>query len=163
MGVEKEEVQPATYVGTIKVNIRGRDHYVHTSTPPMGATMEDLEKALLSNRAMIDDCQARMKEAFVDQAYKFKPPMMVNYDSPTQDAIMAHININILIPLINIRGGNASFTKPETFHVKQRVEIMRSVAERMAHMERHTQHNPMPAALVAMLVVSTVLFALFIN
>lgn len=163
MGVEKEEVQPTAYVGTVKVNIRDKDHYVHTSTPPMGATMEDLERALQSNRAMIDDCQARMKEAYVDQVYKFKPLMLVNYDSPTQDAIMAHININILIPLINVRGGNASFAKAETFHVKQRVEIMRNAAERMAHMERHSQNNPMPAALVAMLVVSTVLFALFIN
>ncbi|CAA6799996.1 MAG: Unknown protein [uncultured Thiotrichaceae bacterium] len=163
MGVEKDEVQPTAYLGTVKVNIRDKDHYVHTSAPPMGATLDDLEKALLHNRAIIDDCQKRMKEAYVNQVYEFKPPMLVNYDSPTQDAIMAHININILIPLINVRGGKASFAKPETFHVKQRVEIMRNAAERMAHMERHSQHNPMPAALIAMLVVSTVIFALFIN
>lgn len=163
MGVEKEELQPSAYLGTIKVNIRDKDYYVHTSPPPMGATLEDLEQALIHNRAIIDTCQAQMQAAFVEQAYKFKPPMLVNFDSPTQDAIMAHININILIPLINVRGGNASFTKPETFHVKLRVEIMRNVAERMAHMERHTQNNPMPTALVAMVVLSTVLFALFIN
>nr|CAA6830841.1 MAG: Unknown protein [uncultured Thiotrichaceae bacterium] len=158
-----EQVQPTAYLGTIKVNIRDKDHYVHTSAPPMGATLDDLEKALKKNRALIDDCQARMKQAFIDQVYHFKPPMMVNYDSPTQDAIMAHININVLIPLINIRGGNATFAKPETFHVKQRVEIMRNVAERMAHMEHHVQYSPMPTALVAMVVVSTVIFALFIN
>jgi hypothetical protein len=164
MGDEKkEEVQPATYVGTVKVNIRDKDYYVHISPPPMGATLEDLEKALQSNRDMIDTCQAEMKQAFVDQVYLFKLPMQVNYDTPTQNAIMAHLNINVLIPLINIRGGSASFSKAETFHVKQRVEIMRNVAERMAHMERHVDHNPVPTALVAVLVVSTVIFALFIN
>ncbi|MEZ5535111.1 MAG: hypothetical protein R3F02_05740 [Thiolinea sp.] len=164
MGDEKqEEVQPTAYVGTVKVNIRGKDHYVHISPPPMGATLEDLEVALKKNREMIDISQAEMKQAFVDQVFLFKPPMQVNYDTPTQNAIMAHLNINILIPLINIRGGTASFAKPETFHVKQRVEIMRNVAERMAHMERQTHHNPVPTALVAVLVVSTVIFALFLN
>ena len=164
MGDEKqEEVQPTAYVGTVKVHIRGKDHYVHISPPPMGATLDDLELALQKNRALIDTCQAEMKQAFVDQVFLFKPPMQVNYDTPTQNAIMAHLNINILIPLINIRGGTASFTKAETFHVKQRVEIMRNAAERMAHMERQNHNNPVPAALVAILVVSTVIFALFLN
>lgn len=163
MGDEKNEVQPTAYLGTVKVNIRGRDYYVHTSAPPMGATLEDLEKALTHNRAVIKECQEKMKEAYINQVYKFKPPMFINYDSPTQDAIMAHININVLIPLINVRGGKAGFEKAETFHVKQRVEIMRNVAERMAHMERYAQYNPMPAALVAVGIVSTVLFILFIS
>lgn len=158
-----EEVKPTTYAGTIKVNIRDKDYYVHTSPPPMGATLEDLEKALEQNRKLIDDCQNRMKQAFIEQVYLFKPPMLVNFDSPTQDAIMAHLNINILIPLINIRGGQANFTKPETFHVKQRVEIMRNVAERMAHMERHEAQSPVPIALIMILIVSTVMIALFIN
>lgn len=163
MGDEKkEEVQPTAYVGTVKVNIRDKDHYVHISPPPMGATLDDLEKALEHNRTMIEASQAQMKQAFIDQVYLFKPPMQVNYDTPTQNAIMAHLNINILIPLINIRGGSASFAKPETFHVKQRIEIMRNVAERMAHMEHHVHHNPVPTALVAVLVVSTVIFALFV-
>lgn len=163
MGDEKKEVQPTAYVGTVKVSIRDKDHYVHVSPPPMGATLEDLENALQKNRALIDACQQEMKQAFINQVYLFKPPMQVNYDSPTQNAIMAHLNINILIPLINIRGGTASFAKPETFHVKQRVEIMRNAAERMAHMERQPQNNPVPTALVAVLVVSTMIFALFIN
>lgn len=159
----KEEVKPTAYAGTVKVSIHGKDHYVHVSAPPMGATLEDLEKALQHNRDLINTSQSLMQQAVIDQVYLFKPPMQVNFDSPTQDAIMAHLNINILIPLINIRGGTARFAKPETFHVKQRVEIMRNVAERMAHMERQVHYNPLPNAVVALVVVSTVLFALFLN
>ncbi len=164
MGDEKKAaVQPTAYVGTVKVNIRGKDYYVHTSSPPMGATLEDLENALQKNRELIDTSQQEMKQAFINQVYLLKPQAQVNYDSPTQNAIMAHLNINLLIPLINIRGGSASFAKPETFHVKQRVEIMRNVAERTAHTERQPHHNPLPTALVAILVVSTIIFALFIS
>lgn len=166
MGAEKSDgVQPQNYVGTTKVNIRDRDYYVHTSPPPMGATLADLELALKQNRELIERSQEKMKQAFIEQVYQFKPPMLVNFDGPTQDAIMAHLNINILIPLINVRGGNAGFTKPETFHVKQRVEIMRAIAERMAHMEKH--HSPsrqaVPIAIIIVLIVSTVIVALFIN
>lgn len=159
---KKEDIQPTAYVGTIKVNIRDKDYYVHTSQPPMGATLGDLEKALDQNRELLEDSQQRMKQAFVDQVYNFMPPMKVNYDSPTQDAIMAHLNINILIPLINIRGGKAKFSKQETFHVKVRVELMRKIAERLAHMERHQElsRDSIPIAIVMLLIVSTVIFAL---
>lgn len=159
----KEALKPIAYAGTVKVSVRGKDHYVHISAPPMGATLEELGKALENNRELIDTSQSLMQQAVVDQIYLFKPPMQVNFDSPTQDAIMAHLHINILIPLINIRGGTATFAKAETLHVQQRVEIMRSAAERMAHMERQTSYNPLPNAVVAVVVLSTVIFALFIN
>ena len=167
MGDEKTTVvQPQNYLGTTKVNIRDRDYYVHTSSPPMGATLEELEAALAQNRELINTSQERMKQAFIEQVYHFKPIMLVDFDGPTQDAIMAHLNINILIPLINVRGGNANFTKPETFHVKQRVEIMRAISERMAHMEKHNSsptRQAIPMAVLMVLVVSTIIFALFIN
>lgn len=165
MSDEKKDntLQPTAYVGTVKVNILGKDYLVHTSTPPMGASVEELERALKHNREIINQSQEALKNAFIDQIYLYKPPPLVNFDSPTQMAIMAHLNISILIPLINIRGGNAQFEKAETFHVKMRVEIMRNAAERLAHMERQKKANPVESAVMIVVVLGLVMSVLLVN
>jgi hypothetical protein len=89
--------------------------------------------------------------------------MLINFDSPTQNAIMAHININILIPLINLRGGTAAFEKAETFHVKARVEIMRNAAERVAYMEQQAKTSPVKSAFVIVTVLALVMSVLLIS
>ena len=155
--------QPSTYVGTIKVNILGKDYYVQTSTPPMSASLEELERALKHNRDLIAKSQEQMKAAVIDQMFMFKPPMLINFDSPTQNAIMAHININILIPLINLRGGSAVFEKAETFHVKSRVEIMRNAAERVAYMEQQAKTSPVKSAFVIVILLALVMSVLMVN
>jgi hypothetical protein len=65
----------------------------------------------------------------------------------------------MLIPLINLKGGSASFEKPETFPVKQRLEMMRNVAEKSVFMDRLMTHNTMNAA-VTMTFVLVVLLSL---
>ncbi|HMT93354.1 hypothetical protein [uncultured Thiothrix sp.] len=155
--------QPSNYVGTLKVNILGKDYYVQTGTPPMSASLEELERALKHNRTVISQAQDQMKAAVIDQMFMFKPPMLINFDSPTQNAIMAHININILIPLINLRGGNAVFEKAETFHVKSRIEIMRNAAERVAYMEQQTKASPVKSAFVIVVVLALVMSVLLVN
>lgn len=82
-------------------------------------SLAELELALKHNRDIIKTSQDKMREAFIMEAFEYVAPWALNYDTPTQDAIQAHLNINMLIPLINIKGGNASFDKPETFPVQQ--------------------------------------------
>lgn len=128
---------PSNYAGTVRVTVRGRDYYVHMTAPMPMMSLEDMEKALQNNRNMIKKSQDELREAFVMEAFKYAAPWQLNYDGPTQNAIQAHININMLVPLINMKGGSASFEKPETLNVQTRLETMRTVAEKSVFMERH--------------------------
>ncbi|MGB5599472.1 MAG: hypothetical protein WBM66_12200 [Thiothrix litoralis] len=159
MADEKKDTEPSNYTGTVKVNIRGRDYYVHISAPMPMMSLEDLQKGLERNRAIIKASQEKMRDTFIMEAFEYAAPWLLNYDSPTQDALQAHLNINMLIPLINLKGGSASFEKPETFPVKQRLEMMRNVAEKSVFMDRLMTHNTMNAA-VTMTFVLVVLLSL---
>lgn len=159
MGEKKETVLPGNYAGTIKVTVRDRDYYVHTSAPMPMMPLEDLEKALENNRSILKTSQQQMRENFVKEAFEYAAPWLVNYDSPTQDAIQAHLNINMLIPLINLKGGQANFEKPETLNVQTRMELMRNIAEKSVFMDQLSAHNHVHTA-IAMSFVLVVLLAL---
>lgn len=141
MADDKKDAGPSNYTGTVKVNVRGRDYFVHISPPPPMMPLEELEKGLRRNREIIKDCQEKMRETFYQEACEFAAPWSLNYDSPTQDAIQAHLNINLLIPIINLKGGRAQFEKPETLPVKQRIEIMRNIAEKSVFMDQMDRQN----------------------
>lgn len=158
-------VQPTAYAGTVKVNIRDRDFFVHITPPAPGSSLEELEKALERNRELLVDCQTAFKKAFSDQLTL--PPLkakFIDFDSHTQNAIMAHLNTCILIPLINMRGGTAIFAKPETMHVKARIELMLNMGETTAKRELYI---PMPHPITrsfstAMLIVSAAVIAMML-
>lgn len=141
MADDNKDAGPTNYAGTVKVTVRGRDYFVHISPPPPMMSLEDLEKGLQRNREIIKTSQEKMRDVFYQEAYEFAAPWLLNYDGPTQDAIQAHININLLVPIINLKGGEANFEKPETFPVKQRVEIMRNIAEKSVFMDKMNEQN----------------------
>lgn len=130
---------PSNYAGTVKVTVRERDYYVHITAPMPMMPLDDLEKALKHNRSVIKKSQEELRHMFIQEAFEYAAPWQINYDSPTQDAIQAHININMLIPLINMKGGEASFEKPETLNVQTRLELMRTIAEKSAMIEHHME------------------------
>lgn len=156
---DEKNTEPSNYAGTVKVNVRGRDYYVHISPPMPMMGLEDLLKGLERNRAIIKASQEKMRDTFVMEAFEYAAPWLLNYDSPTQDAIQAHINISMLVPLINLKGGAANFDKPETFPVRQRLEMMRNVAEKSVFMDRIMNHNTMNTA-VTMTFILVVLLSL---
>lgn len=86
-----------------------KDYYVHSSAPLPMMNLADLEEGLQRNRLIIQSAQERIRQAFIQEAIEFAAPWQINYDSPIQDAIQAHLNINMLIPLINLKGGQAVF------------------------------------------------------
>ena len=138
--------EPSNYAGTVKVTIRGREYMIHTSAPLPASSLTDLEEGLARNRAILREAQDKMRDMFELEAFEYAAPTMINYDTPTQDAITAHINVTMLIPLINLKGGKASFEKVETLPVQQRIEIMRNVAEKSVFNEHLMQHNNVHAA-----------------
>jgi hypothetical protein len=60
----------------------------------------------------------------------------------------------MLIPLINLKGGKATYEKPETLNVQTRLELMRNTAEKAVFMDHHmNKHNTVNAAFGITLVV----------
>ncbi|WP_308874403.1 hypothetical protein [Thiothrix subterranea] len=157
MADEKKDTEPSSYAGTVKVAIRGRDYYVHISAPMPMMSLEDLQKGLERNRAIIKASQETMRDMFTREAFEYAAPWLLNYDWPTQDAIQAHININMLVPLINLKGGSANYEKPETFPVKQRIEMMRNVAEKSVFVDRMLNQNTMNTAITMTFMLAVVL------
>ena len=148
MADKKEITLPGNYAGTIRVSVRERDYYVHMSAPVPMMALDDLEKALQRNRQILQDSQEQMRQMFLHEAFEYAAPWAVDYESPTQDAIQAHLNINMLIPLINMKGGYATYEKPETLNVQTRLELMRNTAEKAVFADQLMgKHNTVNAAL----------------
>lgn len=158
MGEKKETTLPTNHAGSVTVEVRGKKYHVYSSAPMAMMQVDDLLKALEHNRAVLKRCQEEMRRAFELEALRYEHPSKINYDTPTQDAIQAHLNINMLIPLINLKGGRASFEKPETLNVQERVNMMRNIAERTVFMERMQNFpNPYNASVIITLVLLVLL------
>ncbi|HRJ54030.1 MAG TPA: hypothetical protein PLE99_14830 [Candidatus Thiothrix moscowensis] len=157
MADNNQNPMPGNYAGTIKVTVRGRDYYVHSSAPMPMMPLADLEEALICNRQILKDSQDKLRESFIQEAFEYAPPWIVNYDAPMQDAIQAHLNINMLVPLINLKGGHATFEKPETLNVQTRMEMMRNVAERAVFLDKFGQRNSVNTALLVSLALMLLL------
>lgn len=144
------------------MTVRGREYYVHMTAPMPMMPIDDLKQALIRNREIIKQSQDKLRDNFIKEAFEFAPPWLVNYDAPMQDAIQAHININMLIPLINLKGGEAHFEKPETLNVQARMELMRNIAEKTVFMDRMMKHNSantaMSISLVLLLLLTLTIF-----
>ncbi len=133
---ESERVKIDGFQETVRVNIRGKNYYVSVPLIHNEKRLENLLLQLEKQRSLLKLSLSQMKQAYIDKVYLKKLPVMVNHDSPIQQAILSHLLIQNLIPVIQLRGGKADFKKSETLHVKLRVEIMINTAEKVAHIER---------------------------
>ena len=149
--------KPIPLIGTIHIPIKysGMETWFHCqiSAPPPMTPIEDLEKFLTSNRRLLDEAQEDMITNYYNDLFLHKAPGKLNYEGPIQDALVARFNINILIPLINIKGGTAKFTKLESMPVNKHIEKMMFVAEKtmfLRHENTNTHtHDSNPFLIVA--------------
>ncbi len=128
--------KPIPLVGTINIpiSIQGKETAFHcqiTAPGPMAA-VEDLEKALVRNRDLLNKSHKDMIDNLKKDYFERAAPWLLNYEGPVQNALVARFNINVLIPLINMKGGEAEFTKIESWPVKKHVEKMMVKAEKAA-------------------------------
>jgi hypothetical protein len=163
-----ENPKPMALTGTIKVPINVPNHQkeylVQISAPGPMVPLEDLERALEHNRDQLRKASEEIKETVRKEIVDQPMPFLLNYDSPTQLAIMAHLNINVLVPIINMKGGDATYNKPETMNVKDHVERLHNMAQRNVLENLGKEHKPFQMAILsAILIAMIILFMLSSN
>ena len=122
--------------GTLKLNIKGDDYLVRVMRPASGASLHELQMSLQRNREMLKESFEAMKEASRDDLFKRKKKNKVDYLSPTQNALVARANIDLLIPLINVKGGVAAYqNKKEALPLEKHITKLRNKAAEVANEE----------------------------
>lgn len=122
--------------GTLKLNIKGDDYLVRVMRPSSGASLHELQLSLQRNRDMLMDSFEAMKEASRDDLFKRKEKKKVDYLSPTQNGLVARANIDLLIPLINVKGGVAAYqNKKEALPLEKHITKLRNKALEVANEE----------------------------
>jgi len=115
--------------GSVKLNIKGDDYLVRVMRPAAGASMHELQISLNRNRDMLKDSFEAMHETCRDDFFKRVEKKYVDYFSPTQNALVARANMDLLIPLINVKGGVAKYSsKLEGMPIEKHIEKLRDKA-----------------------------------
>lgn len=115
--------------GTLKLNIKGDDYLVRVMRPASGASLHELQLSLQRNREMLANSFDAMKETCRDDLFKRKEKKHIDYLSPTQNALVARANIDLLIPLINVKGGVAVYeNKKEALPLEKHIIKLRDKA-----------------------------------
>ncbi len=118
-----------TPAGSVKIRIKAEDYMVRVMRPSAGASAHELQLALQRNRDMLKNSYQSMHETCRDDLFKRVEKKHVDYFSPTQNALVARANIDLLIPLINVKGGTATYNgKLEGMSIEKHIEKLRDKA-----------------------------------
>jgi len=122
----ESEVAPT---GSVKINIKGEKYLIRVMKPANSATLSELQISLKRNREMLQESYLAMHETCRDDFFKRVEKKHVDYFSPTQNALVARANIDLLIPLINVKGGIASYKgKLEGLPIEKHITKLRNKA-----------------------------------
>ena len=118
-----------TPAGSVKVIIKGDEYIVRVMKPASSASLNELQISLKRNREMLKESYLAMHETCRDDYFKRVEKKHVDYFSPTQNALVARANIDLLIPLINVKGGVAAYTgKLEGLPLEKHIAKLRDKA-----------------------------------
>ena len=115
--------------GSFKLRIKGDDYLVRVMKPASASSLNELQLSLKRNREMLKESYEAMHETCRDDFFKRVEKKHVDYFSPTQNALVARANIDLLIPLINVKGGIAAYKgKLEGLPIEKHIEKLRNKA-----------------------------------
>lgn len=148
--------------GSVKVNIKGEDYLVRVMKPANSASLNELQISLKRNRDMLKESYLAMHESCRDDLFKRVEKKHVDYFSPTQNALVARANIDLLIPLINVKGGVAAYKgKLEGLPIEKHITKLRSKA--VSNIEEENTKSRVGSFLIIMAVIAlaTLILLLF--
>jgi len=118
-----------TPAGSIKLVINGDDYLVRVMKPAASASLHELQNSLKRNREMLKESYEAMHETCRNDFFKRVEKKHLDYFSPTQNALVARANMDLLIPLINVKGGVAAYaSKLEGMPIEKHIEKLRNKA-----------------------------------
>ena len=137
--LNKPNVTVISANGSQKIYIRGVEYNLRVSKPAHGVGVSELKRSLDRNREMLEKNFEKMQEIY----RRFRTstePMMIDhegaYRTATKNALVARANIDVLIPLINIKGGDAEYEGDEEgLPIEEHIEQLRFDAEDMVDFE----------------------------
>lgn len=149
--------------GSFKITIKGDDYLVRVMKPATAASLNELQMSLERNRQMLAQSYEAMHETCRDDFFKRVEKKHVDYFSPTQNALVARANIDLLIPLINVKGGTASYIgKLEGLPIDKHIEKLRSkAAEHVREENTKTRIGSFFLMLVVMALATLLLLIFF--
>lgn len=137
--LNKPNVTVISANGSQKIYIRDVEYNLRVSKPAHGVGVAELKRSLDRNREMLERNFEKMKDIY----FRFRTntdPMVVEhegaYRTATKNALVARANIDVLIPLINIKGGDAEYEGDEEgLPIEEHIEQLRFDAEDMVDFE----------------------------
>ena len=172
--LSKPKVTMISANGAQKVYIRDVEYNLSVSKPAHGVGVSELKRSLDRNREMLAQNFEKMMAIY--RGYRTNTdPLVVEhegaYRTATKNALVARANIDVLIPLINIKGGDAEYEgDAEGLPINEHIEQLRFDAEDMVDFELHVDEevddgsvniqSVLIAGLIVVVVVMTLKFFL---
>lgn len=145
--------------GSLKFAIKKDDYLVRIMRPSSSASLHELQHSLQRNRDMLNESFDEMVGACQDEIIKKKG---ADHISPTQNALVARANIDLLIPLINVRGGVASYKgKLEAMPIEKHIDKLRNKAVSKIEDEISSMRKGSFLIIILVLVIATFFLYLF--
>ena len=100
----------ASVIGGDNYEIDGNNYNISVNPPSAGSNIESLSKALNQNRVNLEDKITQLENLFAE----VENPDIHHIHASVRNSLVAFKNIELLIPAITLKGGNAEFLPNES-------------------------------------------------